>query len=303
MDIFNIPVEMKLEIFSYLDLTDMSAIISASPTMLRCFETNEQRILKEYKTEIGDFYQSLSNIFLAYHVGRLYRIRERHCIDTQEMVKTQVRPVLDEIRKLNFAKAWNEPGLSPVQLKMARDSEPFIREGLATRSRVFLLQDPAFKERREAYIESILLFECYTKIFYHDGGFLFTGRSDILDNLRLFNRPTCGQIPPTQSKQLYRFELQSQFRDLYKMGRRPLDDIPWISEPTVVQEQFQMHLMMQGYSFLDRLQRLDPIDRVKELRLRLWHFDKRNKWAQYEDLTREIQSALDVWINRNSNWY
>jgi len=104
MDMFNIPVEMKLEIFGYLYLTDISAIISASPTMLRFFKINEQRILKQYKSEIGDFYQSLSNISLAYHVARLHRIRERHRFDTQEAVETQVRPVLDEIKKLNFAK-------------------------------------------------------------------------------------------------------------------------------------------------------------------------------------------------------
>ena len=46
LDVFSIPAETKLEIFSYLDLTDMNAIISASPTMLRCFKTNEQRILE-----------------------------------------------------------------------------------------------------------------------------------------------------------------------------------------------------------------------------------------------------------------
>ncbi|CAG7555723.1 unnamed protein product [Fusarium equiseti] len=277
MDIFEIPVELKLEIFGYLYLTDMSAIISASPTMLRCFKINEQRILKRYKNEIGDFYQSLSNIYLAYHVGRLHRIRERHRFDTQEVVETQVRPVLDEIKKLNFAKGWDEPGLTPVQLEIARNLKPFISE-------VLWLQGPDGKPR-EAYIESFLRYECYTKIFYHDGGFLFTGTSDMLANIRLFNKPSCGQMPPTMWQGIYRFDLRYLFSDPLQMKRVwPKADILGIERHSKVLRLYKMHLMMQGYSFLSRLNSLDPTDLDRELLDSLSDFKKNNKWAEYDYL-------------------
>ncbi|KAH7198398.1 uncharacterized protein B0J16DRAFT_392150 [Fusarium flagelliforme] len=207
IDIFEIPVEMNLEIFGYLSPTDTKAIISASPAMLHCFRTNEQCILKPYMYGLGYFYQSLPNILLAYHVGRLYRIRDRHRFDTQEVVETQVRPVLDEIKKLNFAKRWDERALTLVQLEMAQTLVPFIRKVLKTRSSTLLYLAPDSAKAREAYIESFLLFECYTKIFYHDAGFLFTGTSGILDNICVFNRPSCGQMPPTAWQQSYRFRL------------------------------------------------------------------------------------------------
>ncbi|KAI1065608.1 hypothetical protein LB507_001272 [Fusarium sp. FIESC RH6] len=299
-DVFNILVEMKLEIFSYLDLTDMSAIISASPTMLRCFKKNEQRILKEYKTEIGNFYQSRSNISLAYHVDRLYRIRERHCLDTPEVVETQVRPVLDDIKKLNFANGWDEPGLTPVQLEMARNLEPLISEVLTTRRRMWL-QHPDAGKPREAFIESFLRYECYTKIFYHDGRFLFTSTSDILANIRLFNKPSCGQVPPTIWQEIYRFDLQLQFADpVHIMRVNSQADMLGIKRHIKVLRLHQMHLMMQGYSFLSRLKSLSPADLDRELLGSLSDFKKNNNWAEYDYLHTAwlIRLELHEWVYR-----
>ena len=300
-DVFSIPVEMKLEIFSYLDLTDMSAIISASPTMLRCFKKNEQHILKEHKTEIGDFYQSRSNISLAYHVGRLYRTRERHCLDTPEVVETQVRPVLDDIKKLDFAKGWDETGLTPVQLEMARNLEPLISEVLITR-RETRLPHPSTGKQREAYIESFLRYECYTKIFYHDGRFLFTGTSDILANIRFFNKPSCGQMPHTIWQDAYRFDLQLQFADpVHVMRVNSQADMLGIERHSRVLRLHKMHLIMQGYSFLSRLKSLSPADPDRELLGSLSDFKKNNRWAEYDYLYTAwlIWIELHEWVHRN----
>jgi hypothetical protein len=186
--------------------------------------------------------------------------------------------VLDEIKKLNFAKGWDEPGLAPVQLEMARNLEPFIRKVFITRRSTWL-QDPDGK-LREVCIESFLRYECYTKIFYHDGGFLFTGTSDMLANIRLFNKPSCGQMPPTMWQGIYRFDLRYLFSDPVQMKRvYSQADILGIERHSKVLRLYKMHLMMQGYSFLSRLNSLDPIDLDRELLDSLSDFKKNNRWS------------------------
>lgn len=62
----------------------------------------------------------------------------------------------------------------------------------------------------------------------------------------------------------------------------------------------QMHLMMQGYSFLSRLKSLSPADLDRELLGSLSDFKKNNNWAEYDYLYTAwlIWLELHEWVYR-----